>query len=189
MSELGKSVFTAFEFLNDFLKDASKLFTEIEESMGNNDLAAIGDAAIFWGHSRAYYAPNKWLPKYLARHYVAKPIGKEKANIKSPWFAFFVVYLTPPTAGEPFAVWGIGKKDEEGDLWEIFNEIGLHHIDGSGLFEMQSTENWKSPKKLSKRLKSLKYQARPVIELYSAQVLEEIVIGPLIKEVKELRES
>ena len=183
MSELGESVFKAFGFLNDFLKDISKLFTTIEENMGNHGMAAFGDAATFWEHSRAYYAPSKWLPKYIARHYVAKPIGKAKPDLRSQWFVVFVVYLTPEKIQEPMAFWGVGTQAEENDLWDVCNKMGLYHKDGPDFVEMKSAKGWKSPKKLPKQLKSLKYKICPVVELHSAKVVDEVVIQPLLKEI------
>ena len=101
MSELGESVFDAFNFLNEFLKDVSKLITTVEEKLTNKHLIALGDAATFWDHSRAYYAPGQWMPKYLIRHYTEGIDLESKKHWKVPWLVFFVIYLYPARFRQP----------------------------------------------------------------------------------------
>ena len=47
MSELGESVFNAFTFLNDFLKDVSKLVTIVEEKLTNKRFFGLRTICIF----------------------------------------------------------------------------------------------------------------------------------------------
>lgn len=186
MNELGKSVFKAVDFLNEFLKDVSKLVTTVEENMSSNKLAPLWGSASFWDHSHAYYSPTQWLPRYVARHYVAKPAEGQKADTSAPWFAFFNAYLTPKQIQEPIAVWGFGTQNRQEDLWDTFYKLTLNY-DGPTFPFSIPVEGWKALADLPGPLSSFKYQARLVVDLDSAQVVDEVVIQPLLKEINELR--
>lgn len=186
MSELGESVFKAVNFLNEFFKDVSRLVTVVEESMTSNKLVSLWGGASFWYSSATYYAPTKWMPRYIARQYVEEAIEDSKPDRKSPWFAFFSVYFTPKRIQEPVAVWGIGMQDEQEDLWQPFSKIALNQ-DGPDFLVMVPVEKWEAlqnPKPLS----SFKYQARLVVELDNTQTVEKLVIQPLLEEIQKLRE-
>ena len=186
MSQLGESVFKAVDFLNEFLKDVSKLVTTVEEHMTSNKLAPLWGSASFWDHSHAYYSPAQWLPRYVARHYVEKPAEGQKPNASAPWFTFFNVYLTPKQIQEPIAVWGFGTQDEKEDLWEAFYKLTLNY-DGPTFPFLIPTQEWKALEELPAPLSSFKYQARLVVELSDAQIVNEVVIQALLKEIIELR--
>ena len=187
MSELGKSVFKAVNFLNDFFKDISKLVTTVEENMNSNKLATLGDAASFWYHSRAYYAPTKWMPRYIARQYVAEAPENSKPDRKAPWFAFFIVYLTPKAIEEPAAVWGIGTQHEKEDLWAPLDKVALKN-DGPDFLVTVPVVEWRSVEDIPEPLSSLKFQAKAIVELNNAQTVDEVIIQPLLEEIRELRE-
>lgn len=125
MSELGQSVYKALNFINEFNSDISSLIKSVEEKMLNTSMSALGDAATFWNHSRALYAPKQWIPWYTARIYVPKPQGKEKPDKKSHCFAFFNIYFSPKYFDEPIAIWGFGTQTEKKDVWRILDGFGF----------------------------------------------------------------
>lgn len=183
MSELGKSVFNAFGFLNDFLKDVSKLVTTVEEKLTNEKLVALGDAATFWDHSRALYSPTQWMPQYIVRHYSAKLDPKSKPGWKVPWIAFFIVYLSPDQIKEPLAVWGVATQYEGKNFWNILKAYGLYQKTPEFLIRVPATE-WELAENLPKSLSAFKYQARFLVELNNTKKVDEIVIQPLLMEIR-----
>ena len=185
MSELGESVFSAFTFLNDFLKDVSKLVTTVEEKLINKQLVALGDAATFWDHSRALYAPTQWMPKYIVRHYTKDLDLERKRRWKAPWVLFLIVYLTPNQFKEPLAVWGIAIQSENKNIWSILKNFGLYRENPDFLIQAPSLE-WETILDLPKALSSFKYRSINLLELNNAQKVDEIVIEPLIVEIKGL---
>jgi hypothetical protein len=187
MTKLGESVFKAVNFLTDFFKDVSKLVTTIEDNMTSNKLVSLWGGTGFWFYSRAYYAPTKWIPRYVVRQYVAEAPDDSKPNQKAPWFAFFNVYFTPKEIQEPVAVWGIGTQTEEEDLWKCFDRVLLDQ-NGPDFLTAVPIESWKELVPPPKPLSSFKYQAMLAVELSSAQTVDKVVIQPLLAEVEELRE-
>lgn len=188
MSELGKSVFKAIIFLNEFFKDISKLITTVEEGMTRNKLVSLWGSQSYWGRSGTYYTPTKWMPTYVARQYVEESADGSKPDKKSPWFVFFNVYFTPKKIEEPVAVWGLGVQIGGKDLWQPFDKLALSE-DGPSFLEAASVDEWESVESLPKSLSSFKYRARRVVDLKDAKTADEIVIRPLLEEVHKLRES
>jgi len=188
MSELGESVFNAFTFLNDFLKDVSKLVTIVEEKLTNKRLMALGDAATFWDHSRAYYAPTQWMPQYIVRHYSAKLGLESKRRWKAPWVAFFNVYIAPDQTKEPVAVWGVATQNEIKNIWNILKNFGLYQKNPDYLNKVPTLQ-WETTMDLPESLSSFKYMSINLLELNNAQKVDEIVIEPLLLEIKELRRT
>lgn len=188
MSELGKSVFKAVSFLNEFFNDVSRLVTTVEERMISNKLASLWGAQSFWGRSTTYYAPTKWIPRYVVRQYAEESADGSKPDGKSPWFVFFNVYFTPKQIGEPVAVWGLGVQIGGKDLWQPFDKLALSE-DGPSFLETVPVDEWKSVESLPKSLSSFKYRARRVVDLKDAKTVDELIIRPLLEEVQKLRES
>jgi hypothetical protein len=185
MSDLGESVINAFSFLDGFVKDVSKLVTTVEENITSNKLTPLWGSNSFWAHSHAYYSPVSWLPRYVARQYVSEVDEDSKPSKRAPWFAFFCVYFTPEPINEPVAVWGFGIQKEKKELWEPFNQLLLNNR-GPGFLVTVPVEEWESLETVPKPLSAFKYQARFAVELSSAQVVDQIVIQTMNKEISEL---
>ena len=182
MNELGRSVFNAFGFLNDFLKDVSKMVTTIEEKMTNNQLIGLGDAATFWDHSRAYYAPGQWLPKYIVRHYAAKNVELENwRQWKVPSLLFIAIYLTPQKFKEPVVVWGSASQEEKKNFWNILKEFGLLVQNPEFLKQVPAVE-WVPVDHHIKFLTELKYRSEFLVNIGDATAVENKIIKPLLEE-------
>ena len=184
MSDLGSSVYEAFSFLDDFLKDVSKLLTTINENLASKHLAPLGDAATFWDHSRAYYAPGQWMPKYIIRHYSNEEYIQKNGSWKVPWLAFFVVYLYPDRFKEPVAGWGYISQKELKDFSGILKKSGLYKQNPNFLTKV-SAEEWIDIDDLPDSLLNFKYRSNMLTELHDANIVETMVIQPLMMEVNK----
>ncbi len=186
MNELGQSVCRAIDFLDEFFKDVSKLLTNIEQSMASSKLLPYGDAATFWYHSRAYYSPHQWLPRYFARIYVSKDPSDSKPDKKSKLFAFFNACLKPINFDQPIAVWGIGQQAEKKDIWHVLDSLGLFNVNNPILnfvSEIQD-EKWQELKNVPVALSDFKFRSNYLIELNNSHTAKEKVIDPLLEELK-----
>ena len=181
MSELGESIFDAFNFLNKFLKDVSKLITTVEEKLTNKHLIALGDAATFWDHSRAYYAPGQWMPKYIIRHYTEGIDLESKKHWKVPWLIFFVIYLYPARFQQPVAVWGSIVQDEMKNMSKILYKSELYTQNPQFLTVVPANE-WITVGEFSKSLSSFKYQSTWLTDLNDSGTIDVNVIQPLLEE-------
>lgn len=182
MSELGKSVYEAFIFLDEFLLDVSRLVSHVEEKMTNSRLVAIGDSGGFWEHSRAYYAAKQWLPKYIVRHYTRE--SKKGRVWKIKWCAFIIVYLSPNSFKEPVAVWGIAHQNEDKNMYNTLKRIGLYQSSPDYLNTI-STTTWQNLDNPLNDMVALKYQSIPIIEIKDTQAIDQIV-DSLLKETEKL---
>lgn len=186
MANLGSSVYEAFSFLNEFLIDVSKLLTAINEKLSNNRLIALGDAATFWEHSRAYYAPGQWLPKYVIRHFTQEEYIDQKGTWKVPWSVFFVVYLYPDSFKRPVAAWGSIRQKDLKNLYKILNPVDLHRQNPKFLKKVPA-EGWTEIEGLPDSLLSFKYQSIWLTDLRDAKIIDRLVIRPLLNEAELLR--
>ena len=172
MTELGKSVYDAFNFLNGFLVDVSRVVKHVEEKMTNSQLVPLGDASCILESSKAYYAPEKWMPKYIVRQYA--PERKKGMNWYVKWFVFFIIYLAPETLKEPVVVWGIAKQTKNENMYKLLNSIGLYKSDPDFLNAATNT-SWQSLAKQPKDMAVFKYQSKPLVEINDSQTIDEIV--------------
>jgi hypothetical protein len=186
MTELGESVFKAVEFLDAFFSDVSRLVTTVEEAMSINKLVSAWGTSSFWGSSTTYYSPTRWMPKYIARAYVQPDIESPKPDREPLWFTFFNVYFTPKRIQEPIAVWGVAEQSERTDLWQAFSAL-LIKDSGPDFLSKIPVEQWAIEKGIARPLASLKYRARIVVELNSAQIVTELVVHPLLEEIQALQ--
>jgi hypothetical protein len=189
MSQLGGSAFSAIKFLDLFFKDVSKLISVVEEEMKKNDLISSSGGASFWEQSTTHYTPEKWMPRYIVRHYVEKLGGNAKPSPdpESALLVFFNVYLAPIQIKEPkpIAVWGVGSQNEEKSCWDNFNKIATNK-DGPDFLGEIPIMKWTEIDGQG-QLKEFKYKAISVTELHNEQEVRELVIDPLLEEVKRLR--
>ena len=183
MSDLGSSVYEAFTFLDEFLNDVSKLLTTINEKLSNQRLAALGDAATFWDHSRAYYAPGQWMPKYVIRHYTREEYINKKESWKVPWIVFFVVYLYPDRFKKPLAAWGHIKQNDLKRINRALDSIGLYNQNPKFLQDTGSGE-WVKVGDLPDSLACFKYQSTWLTDLSDTKTVDRLVIQPLLTEIK-----
>jgi hypothetical protein len=188
MSELGASVFRAFNFLAEFFRDVSRLVSVVEERMAGDDLVSLWGNQAMWGRSSTYYIPAKWVPTHVVRQYVEEPADGSKPDRESPWFVFFNVYFAPERFGEPIAVWGVAMQSGGKDLWQPFDTLTISQ-DGPDFLDEIPVDEWRSVEDLPKALSSFKYRARRVVELKDAEIVDELVVRPLLQEVRKLRES
>jgi len=188
MSQLGESVISAINFLNDFFKDVSKLITVVEQEMTNNGLISLYGSGSFWDQSATHYLPGKWIPRYIARHYVEKLGDNAKPDSESALLVFFNVYLTPMQIKEPkpIAVWGVGSQNEEKNCWDNFYKIATNK-DGPDFLDKITITEWNAIDD-QRQLKEFKYKAISVAELRNEQEVKKIVIDPLLEEIRKLRE-
>jgi hypothetical protein len=186
MNELGKSVFNTFGFLNDFLKDVSKMMITIEEKMKNNGLMALGDASTFWYHSRAYYAPGQWLPKHIVRHYTSKNVEMEdRRKWKAAFLLFIAIYLTPEKFKEPVVVWGSALQEENKNFWNILKTVGLYAENPEFLTQAPALE-WVPLDRNINFLTELKYRSEFLVNISDATSVEEKIMKPLLEEFSRL---
>ncbi len=184
MTELGKSVFDAIEFLTEFNKDVSRLVKTVEDKMNNEGLAHIYGSTAFWNRSTVYYSSTSWMPRWVARLYAEKASDRAKGDIRSLWFACFNVYFTPKSIREPVAVWGIGIQETKKSLGNPTESLLISN-DGPDFLVTVPIEQWESVENLPKQLSSFKYQAKLVVELSNAQMVEEIVVQPILAEIQK----
>lgn len=187
MTDLGRSVFEAVEFLAHFHKDTSRLLTTVEEKMSSEGLASIYGSTTFWETSQTYYSPSGWMPRWLVRLYSLKSPDSSKGSEKAPWALFFNVYLTPKQVREPAAVWGLAAQPSDKGLWKPLSRL-LIADDGPDFLREVPVENWRTLAEMPKRLSDFQYQATAVVELRDAQTVDELVIAPLLAQVERLRE-
>ena len=186
MNELGKSVFNAFGFLNEFLVDVSKLVTTVEDKMTNNQLLSLGDAATFWDHSRAYRFPGQWLPKYIARHYAVKKVELEdRRKWKISSLLFVSIYLTPQKYKEPVVVWGCASQEENKNFWNILKTFGLYTENPDFLTQVPA-ENWVSVDQPTRLLAKLKYRSEFLVNINDAANVEKEIVRSLMEEAAKL---
>ena len=186
MGDLGTGVYDAFSFLEAFSADVSRLVTMVEEKMKNKRFIALGDAATFWDHSRAFYAPGQWLPKYIIRHYTEDIEPELKKNWKVPWLLFFVVYLYPDQFRQPVAAWGSITQDGAKNIMNILKRAEVYRKDPLFLTRVPA-KVWTNVEDLPDSLSIFKYQSTWLTDLKDAKTVESVVIEPLLKEVTSLR--
>ena len=189
MNKLGESASSAIKGLNGFFKDVSQVIKVVEEEMAKTQLTPLSSSS-FWNQSTLYYLPGQWMPRWIVRHYV-RNLGdntkdeKNKPDSKTPWFAFFNVYLTPMKTKEPTAVWGVGTRTANDELWGFINEIQACDDGPDFLDEIPIIKEWKTIE--VKQLSKFKYKAISITELTNTQEVKRIVTDPLVVEVKKLR--
>ncbi len=188
MSDLGKSVFEAVEFLGEFHKDVSRLLKAVEERLSSEGLASLYGTTAFWKRSYTYYSPSGWMPRWLARWYSLKAQGSSKGSQKATWIVFFDVYLTPRRIGEPVAVWGFATQPSDKNLWKPLSQL-LVADEGPDFLLDIPIEDWTTLDSLPKRLSDFQYQARALVKLHDAETVDKLVIRPLLDQVETLRES
>jgi hypothetical protein len=188
VSDLGASIHDAFIFLDKFSADVSKVVTMVEEKLSNKGLIALGDAATFWDHSRAYYAPGQWFPKYIIRHYTEDLDPETKRQWNAPWLLFFVVYLYPAQFGQPVAAWGRISQMETKNMWYLLKSAEVYRKDPPFLTKVPARE-WTDVEGLPDSLESFKYQSVWLTDLKDATTVYTLVIEPLLMEGTALRES
>jgi hypothetical protein len=188
MSDLGKSVFSAIEFLNEFYRDVSRLVATVEERMSGEGLGHLYGTTAFWKRSYTYYSPSGWMPRWLMRWYSIIPENGSKGNPKARWFVFFNVYFTPKHVGEPVAAWGFGTQTSGKSLETPLSQL-LVANDGPDFLEAVPVKDWREVQEIPERLSDLRYQARAVVELCDAQTVDRLVVRPLLTEVERLRRS
>ena len=186
MGDLGTGVYDAFSFLEKFSADVSRLVAIVEEKLQNKRLIALGDAATFWDHSRAFYAPGQWLPKYIIRHYTEDLEPEAKKLWKAPWLLFFVVYLYPDQFRQPVAAWGSITQDGAKNIWHALNKAGVYSKDPQFLARVPAQE-WTNVEDLPDSLSTFKYRSAWLTDLKDAKVVDSMVIEPVSKEAKALR--
>ena len=182
MTELGKSVYDAFNFLDGFLVDVSRVVKHVEEKMTNSQLVALGGSASFWEYSRAHYAPQQWLPKYIVRHYT--PEWKRGRNWKVEWCAFFIIYLAPKTFKEPVAAWGIAKQTEKKDIYQSLNRIGLYQS-APEFLNAPTNNSWQNLDDQPDSMAVFKYQNKPLVEIIDSQSID-VIVHSLLDAAKDL---
>ena len=188
MSELGRSVFSAVEFLTEFHRDVSRLVVTVEEQMTNEGLAPLYGGTAFWNRSITYNSPTSWMPRWVARLYSLKADNSSKGEEKAPWFVFFNVYFTPKHIGEPVAAWGFGKQKSKQRLGPPIERLLIAN-DGPDFLRAIPAEDWMTVDEMPDRLSDFEYQARAVVELCDAQTVDEIVVVPLVAQVARLGKS
>lgn len=186
MGNLGTGVYDAFSFLEKFSADVSKLVTLVEENLKNKRLIALGDAATFWDHSRAFYAPGQWLPKYIIRHYTEDLEPEAKRAWKAPWLLFFAVYLYPDQFRQPVAAWGSITQAGAKSFWNLLKSAEVYRKDPQFLTSVPATE-WTEVKDLPDSFSTFKYQSTWLIELKDAKTVDSLVIEPLVEEASILK--
>lgn len=186
MSNLGTGVYDAFSFLEKLSADVSKLVTLVEEKLKNKRLIALGDAATFWDHSRAFYAPGQWLPKYIIRHYTEDLEPEAKKAWKAPWLLFFVVYLYPDQFRQPVAAWGSITQDGTKNIWHLLKRAEVYRKDPQFLTRVPAKE-WTKVEDLPDSFSNFKYQSTWLTDLKDAKTVDSVVIKTLVKEANTLR--
>jgi hypothetical protein len=186
MNNLGTSVYDAFSFLEEFSADLSKLVTLVEEKLKNKSLIALGDAATFWYHSRAFYAPGQWLPKYIIRHYTEDLEPEAKKAWKAPWLLFFVVYLYPDQFRQPVAAWGSVTQSGSKNIWGLLKRVEVYRKDPQFLTRVPAKE-WANVHDLPDFFSSFKYRSTWLTDLKDAKTVESLVIKALLEEANTLR--
>jgi len=185
MGDLGTGVYDAFSFLETFSAHVSRLVTIVEERLKNKRLIALGDAATFWDHSRAFYAPGQWLPKYIIRHYTEDLAPEDKKPWKVPWLLFFVAYLQPDQFRQPVAVWGSITQDGAKHIGKILNPV-VYRKNPKCLTRVPAKE-WINVEDLPDSLSAFKYRSTWLTDLRDEKTVDSVVIEPLLKEAKALR--
>jgi len=188
MSDLGRSVFSAVEFLSEFHKDVSRLLETVEERMTSEGLASLYGTTAFWKRSYTYYTPSGWMPRWLVRWYSQKRKNTSKGSRKAPWVVFFNVYLTPKRIGEPIAVWGFVTQPSDNSLWTPLSQL-LITDQGPDFLRCIPVEGWKTLDEMPDRLSDFQYQARAVVEFCDAPTVDELVVLPLLAQVERLQQS
>ena len=186
MSDLGLSVYEAFSFLDEFLNDVSKLLTNINDKLSNQHIIALGDAATFWDHSRAYYAPKQWMPKYIIRHYTKEKFIDKRNSWIVPWLVFFVVYLYPDRFKNPVAAWGCITQKDVKNIYKTLDKLDLYEQNPKFLKKVP-TEEWTEIDDLPDSLSGFKYQSIWLTNLRDTKIVDTLVIQPLLNEAKSLR--
>ena len=186
MGNLGTGVYDDFSFLEKFSADVSKLVTLVEENLKNERLIALGDAATFWDHSRAFYAPGQWLPKYIIRHYTEDLEPEAKRAWKAPWLLFFAVYLYPDEFRQPVAAWGSITQAGAKSFWNLLKSAEVYRKDPQFLTSVP-TKEWTEVKDLPDSFSTFKYQSTWLTELKDAKTVDSVVIEPLVKEANILK--
>ena len=186
MGNLGTSVYEAFNFLEKFSADVSKLVTLVEEKLKNKRLIALGDAATFWDHSRAFYAPGQWLPKYIIRHYTEDLEPEAKKAWKAQWLLFFAVYLYPDQFCQPVAAWGSITQTETKNLWNLLKSAEVYRKDPQFLTRVPAKE-WTKVEDLPDYFSTFKYQSTWLTDLKDAKTVDSVVINTLVKEANTLK--
>ncbi|HEV8597299.1 MAG TPA: hypothetical protein VGR23_06215 [Candidatus Dormibacteraeota bacterium] len=181
MSDLGKSIIDAIDFIASVHKDVSKLIGCVDDSLRGKGLdSSIWGSTSVWDRSAAYHSPNGWMPRYLCRVYVPTVSeGKKFEAVHRSW-AFFIAYLTPKLVHEPTAVWGVVTLSEAGQMWPVMRPLLLRD-DGPAFLKTALVQDWQEladpPENLN--LKSLRYRASPLVSLTDADAVDRIVITPL----------
>jgi hypothetical protein len=186
VNNLGPGVYDAFSFLEKFAADVSKLVTLVEEKLKNKKLIALGDAATFWDHSRAFYLPGQWLPKYIIRHYTEDLEPEAKKAWKAPWLLFFVVYLYPDQFRQPVAAWGSITHNGTKNMWNLLKRGEVYRKDPQFLTKVPAIE-WTRAEDLPDTFSTFKYQSTWLTDLKDAMTVDSVVIKTLMNEADILR--
>lgn len=162
------------------------MLTTIEEKMKNRNMMALGDAATFWYHSRAYYSPGQWLPNHIVRHYTSSNVSSDdRRKWKTGLLVFIAIYLAPEKFQEPIIVWGSALQEETKNFWNILKSLGLYTDNPEFLTQVPALE-WEQFNSNSSVLTEFKYQSDFLVNINDATSLEARIIKPLLEEFNRL---
>ena len=109
----------------------------------------------------------------------APPEGKKLDPLQKSW-AFFVAYLTPRLAEQPTAVWGAVSMTEAVQPWSVMKPLLLRD-DGPAFLRSASEPDWQQAPDRPEKVESLVYRACPLVSLTDSNVVERVVVNPLIE--------
>jgi len=178
MSELGVSAVEAINWLTKFCGDVSRLVTTVEDSLRSRGCKNPWGGVSFWQRSAAYYAPDRWIPRYLCRVYVLTDSEEQDAQATQKRWAFFLVYLSPKLLPEPVALWGVLSLVTPGNAWAVMDRW-LIGDDGPPFLDRLDVASWETAARCPEGVESFLYRACPVVELRDSKMVEEKVVNPI----------
>jgi len=181
MSELGRSVVEAVEYVAAFHKDVAKLLGCVEDTLRGRGLdSSLWGATSVWDRSGAYHSPSGWIVRYLCRLYVPAPPENRKPEPQQKRWVYFIVYLTPRFVREPTAVWGVVTAVEAVHPWAIMKSTMLRD-DGPAFLKTEIVSAWEPVIERPDSAESFVYRACPLVVLKDAAIVEDTVVNPLME--------
>jgi hypothetical protein len=182
----------ALNWLRSFLADVAEATQEVDAGLATAGFVSAYRNACMWDRSNSIQSPEQWLPDYVLRVYVEPKYSPKGDALKTPYWGFFQVYLRPPRLSEPTAVWGVviqAARAELADTWPSATRVGLGRPEP--LFVSSTASDWKSADSgaLPEEITSLEFMAKPVTELNSAEVIKQVVVGPLSSRLLTAQQS